>query len=150
MSDYATAFRRDAEQQAAGRLAARDGHGVHRTATAGDDAGVRWLAAKARALGASVSTEEFALDRLDPITTFLEIGGERIEGVPVFNAPATDEAGVVGRLGAAGEGEIAVAELSARAVYTGWRDPRSSPRWRPLSGDQWHQPVVSSAAGPLA
>lgn len=118
MSDRATAFPGVAEQQAARWLAAWDGHGVHRTATAGDDAGVEWLAAEARALGASVSIEEFALDRLDPITTFLEIGGERIEGAPVFDAPATDQAGVVGRLGTAGEGEIAVAELSARAVYT--------------------------------
>ena len=120
MSDHAIAFPRDDEQRAARWLAVWDGHGIHRTATAGDNTGVEWLAAEARALGASVSIEEFALDRLDPITTFLEIGGERIEGVPVFDAPATDEAGVVGRLGAAGgEGEIAVAELSARAVYTG-------------------------------
>ena len=120
MSGNATTLFREAEQRAARWLAAWDGHGLHRTATAGDDAGAAWLTAEARTLGASVSIEEFTLDRLDPITAFLEIGGERIEAVPVFDAPPTDSAGVIGRLGPAdGEGDIAVAELSARAVYTG-------------------------------
>lgn len=119
MSDDATANFRDAEQRAARWLAAWDGHGLHRTATAGDHAGADWLAEEAAALGAQVSIEEFALDRLDPITAFLEIGDERIEAVPVFDAPATDRTGVIGRLGpAGGDADIAVAELSARAVYT--------------------------------
>ncbi len=120
MSDDAAAFSRDSEQRAARWLATWDGHGVHRTASGGDDAGAEWLTAEARALGAAVTIEEFALDRLDPIAAFLEIGGERVEAVPVFDAPATDSAGVIGRLGpAGGEGDITVAELSARAVYTG-------------------------------
>ena len=93
---------------------------MHRTATAGDSAGAEWLAAEARAFGAVVTVEEFALDRLDPVAAFLQIGGERIDGVPVFDAPPTGGEGVSGRLGSAGgECDIAVAELSARAVYTG-------------------------------
>jgi hypothetical protein len=108
------------QARAAGWLAAWDGQGVHRTGTAGDMAGAEWLAREAAALGAAVTIEEFALDRLDPEDCFLEIGGWRIAAVPVFDAPATDAEGVVGRLANIGsEAEIGVAELSPRAVYTG-------------------------------
>lgn len=96
------------------RLAAWDGQGLHRTATAGDEAGAEWLAAEAAALGAAVTIEEFALDRLDPVDTFLEFGGERIPAVPVFDAPASDAAGINGQLG----DDIAVAELTPHAVYS--------------------------------
>lgn len=110
----------DAEARAAGWLAAWDGQGTHRTGTAGDAAGAAWLAREATRLGAEARIEEFGLDRLDPFTAFVEIGGKRIDGVPVFDAPATDAAGVTGRLGRPGsDAEIAVAELSPHAVYSG-------------------------------
>lgn len=105
----------EAENRVAGWLKAWDGQGIHRTGTAGDAAGAEWLAAEARALGAKVRSEEFALDRLDPVACHLEIGDRRIEGVPVFDAPSTEAKGVAGGLGA----EIAVAELSPRAIYSG-------------------------------
>ena len=108
----------EAEARAAGWLRAWDAQGIHRTGTDGDAAGAEWLAAEARALGAEVTVEEFAFDRLDPVECFLEIDGERpekISGVPVFDAPTTDAAGITGALGA----EIAVAELTPRAVYSG-------------------------------
>ncbi len=105
----------DSGARAAGWLAAWDAQDIHRTGTTGDDAGAEWLAREAAALGARVEIENFALDRLDPVAAYLEIGGQRIEAVPVFDAPATDIGGVEGRLG----GEIAVAELSPRAVYSG-------------------------------
>jgi len=105
----------EAENRVAEWLRAWDGQGMHRTGTAGDAAGAEWLAAEARALGAEARVEDFALERLDSIECFLEIGGERIEGVPVFDAPATDAEGIAGRLGV----EIAVAELTPRAVYSG-------------------------------
>ncbi len=107
--------RPDAEARAAAWLQAWDAQGVHRTGTVGDAAGADWLAAEVRAFGAEVEIEEFSFDRLDPIAAYLEIGGERIAGVPVFDAPATDADGVEGRLGA----EIAVTELPPRAVYSG-------------------------------
>jgi hypothetical protein len=123
MTSDATLFVDTAQRRAARWLAGWDGQGIHRTATAGDDAGADWLAAEAAALGApraidgaiEVGIEEFAVDRLDPVTAFLEVSGERIAAVPVFDAPATDAEGVSGRLGT----EIAVAEMSARAVYSG-------------------------------
>jgi hypothetical protein len=105
----------DAETRAATWLAAWDGQETHRTGTQGDRAGAEWLAREAAALGAAVAIEEFDLDRLDPALVYLEIAGERIPGVPVFDAPATGIDGIAGRLG----GDIAVAELSPRAVYSG-------------------------------
>ena len=124
MTRDATSFIDAAEIRAARWLAAWDGQGTHRTASAGDDSGAEWLAREAAGLGApgaiQVAIEEFALDRLDPLAAFLEIGGERIAAVPAFDAPPTDATGVTGRLGlAGGAAEIAVAELSPRAVYTG-------------------------------
>jgi hypothetical protein len=123
MADDATAFF-DARQRAARWLAAWDAQGIHRTATAGDKASADWLAAEAAALGAPraipVAIEDFALDRLDPVTAFLEIRGARIEAVPSFDAPPSDAGGVTGQLGFAGSAAgIAVAELSPRAVYSG-------------------------------
>lgn len=115
MSDNATAFSEVAERRAAGWLEAWDAQGSHRTATASDAAGADWLAREADALGAAVTIEEFTLDRLDPVETFVEIGERRIPAVPVFDAPATGPGGIPGRLGK----DIAVAELGPRAVYTG-------------------------------
>jgi hypothetical protein len=120
MASDATSFFDDAQRRAARWLGLWDAQGIHRTATIGGRAGAVWLAGEAAALGATVSIEEFALDRLDPVAAFLELAGERIDAVPVFDAPATDAIGVTGRLGLAGsDGEIVVAELSPRAVYSG-------------------------------
>jgi hypothetical protein len=109
----------EAQRRAASWLAAWDAQGTHRTATAGDEAGARWLAQEAASLAAAaaipVEVEEFKLDRLDPIAASLEIRGARIDAVPVFDAPPTDIAGITGALGV----DIAVAELSPRSVYSG-------------------------------
>jgi hypothetical protein len=94
-------------------LKAWDSQGTHRTATAGDHAGAEWLASEASALGASVTIEEFRLERLDPAAAFLQIGEAVIEGVPVFDAPVTGTDGIAGVLGKT----IAVQEFSPRAVY---------------------------------
>lgn len=126
---------RDARERAARWLAEWDSQGIHRTATVGDAAGAEWLAREAAALGAEVAIERFAIDRLDPVAAFLEIGATRIAGVPVFDAPATGEEGIAGRLGA----EIAIAELSPRAVYSGEFD-----RLRRAGG---HRALVVLCAG---
>ena len=105
----------DAQRRAADWLAAWDAQGTHRTATRGDEAGAAWLAQEAAALGAIAAAEEFELERLDPISAFLEVRGARIAAVPAFDAPATDLNGVTGVLG----GDIAVAQLSPQAVYSG-------------------------------
>jgi hypothetical protein len=103
------------ETRAAYWLEAWDRQGTHRTGTPGDRAGAEWLAEQAAALGGEVSVEEFAFERLDPALAYLDIGDERATGVPVFDAPNGSIDGIEGRLGA----EIAVHELTPRAVYTG-------------------------------
>lgn len=110
----------EAELRAAAWLQAWDASGTHRTGTVGDAAGAAWLAQAATSLGAAVAVEEFALDRIDPIAAYLEVGGTRFDGVPMFDAPATGADGVTGALGTVdSDATIAVAELSPQAVYTG-------------------------------
>jgi hypothetical protein len=130
----------EAESRAATWLQAWDSCGIHRTGTAGDEAGAAWLARQAAALGADVSVEDFMLDRIDPVAAFLQIDGRRIEGVPVFDAPATGAAGIVGALGAAGSAAaIGVAELSPQAVYSG--------EYRALRGGSSHAGLVIVCQG---
>jgi len=114
---------------AAAWLRAWDSQGLHRTGTDGDDAGAAWLAREAAALGAEVASETFTLDRIDPVAAFVEVDGCRIEGVPVFDAPATGPDGISGALG----GDIGVAELPPQAVYSGeYRALRNSAPHRAL------------------
>ncbi len=112
-------MRDDGEARAAEWLAAWDAQGIHRTATAGDQAGADWLMGEATRLGATPVFEEFTLDRLDPVAAYLEIDGARIPGVPVFDAPATTPDGVTGPIGPVeGTAAIAFAELAPGIVYT--------------------------------
>jgi hypothetical protein len=106
--------------RAAAWLSAWDSQGIHRTATAGDEAGAAWLANEAALLGADVAREAFTLDRIDPVDAYLELDGTRIDAVPVFDAPPTGADGITGALGLAGGGaSIGVAELAPQAVYSG-------------------------------
>lgn len=114
---------------AAGWLRAWDQQGWHRTGTDGDEAGAAWLAREAAALGAAVTSEAFAFDRIDPVTACLEVNGARIEGVPVFDAPSSGPDGITGVLG----DDIGVVELSPHAVYSGeYRALRQSSSHRAL------------------
>ena len=100
-------------------LTAWDTQGVHRTGTAGDQAGADWLFHEAADLGATPEVEKFTLRRLDPIDAYLECDGMRIPGVPVFDAPATGVNGVTGTVAPIeAEPDIAAVELSPRSVYT--------------------------------
>ena len=134
-------MRDEGEARAARWLAAWDAQGIHRTATAGDEAGADWLLHEVAALGVAVpACEEFVLDRLDPIAAYLEVGGVRIAGVPVFDAPATGADGVDGALGpVGGEAPIAVVELSPRIVYT--------PDYQRLRRDAGHRGLVIICKG---
>jgi len=92
----------DATARAVAWLQAWDSQGIHRTATAGDQAGADWLIEEAASLGAAPEVEKFALNRLDPIDVYLELDGARIPGVPVFDAPVTGSDGVAGIVGPVG------------------------------------------------
>jgi hypothetical protein len=123
----------DAIARAAAWLRAWDSQGIHRTATAGDQAGADWLIEEADGLGAAPAVEAFALDRLDPVDTYLEFDGVRIPGLPVFDAPTGND-GVTGILGPVGaQTPIAVAELSPRGIYTPeYEELRRNPAHRGL------------------
>src|SRR5215472_3590210 len=84
----------DATTRAIAWLTAWDSQGIHRTGTAGDEAGADWLFREAAGLGVTPSVEKFALERLDPIDVYLEFDGTRIPGIPVFDAPVTGADGV--------------------------------------------------------
>lgn len=97
-------------------IAAWDGQGSHRTATAGDEAGADWLAGAAAALGARVTEERFALDRIDPVTARVAWGDTVIEGVALFDAPdgrAEGPAGAIGQRGAV----IGIGSFGPHTVY---------------------------------
>ena len=101
-------------------LTAWDSQASHRTGASGDEAGAVWLAREAASFGIDVATEPFELNRLDPLTCYLELDGERISAVPAFDAPPTGADGVTGTLSLNDhDNAILVAELSPRSVYTG-------------------------------
>jgi hypothetical protein len=99
-------------------LAAWDSQGVHRTATAGDEEGADWLAGAAEALGARVTEERFALERIDPIAGSVSFDGVTIEGIGLFDAPDGTAEGKSGPIGQA-DTTIGVGEVDPRAVYSG-------------------------------
>jgi hypothetical protein len=88
----------EAKARAVAGLTAWDSLGPHGTGTTGDEAGARWLAAEAVRLGAEVTTEVFELGRLHPVACYLELDGERIPGMPAFDAAATGPNGLTGAL----------------------------------------------------
>ena len=120
MTGTAAAAADDATSRADAWLAAWDGHDIHRTATAGDKQGAEWLAAAARALGASVTTETFPLDRYDPVAAFVEIEGTRYPGVSMFDAPDTRDGRVHALASEIGKGEglIGLGVVSPLHVYS--------------------------------
>src|SRR5690242_5260922 len=110
----------EAGARAIGWLTAWDSQGVHRTGTAGDEAGAHWLEHEAAGLGADPISEFFQLNRLDPVACYLELDGQQLPGVPAFDAPVTGPGGLTGTLGLSDAARaILVAELGPRSVYTG-------------------------------
>ena len=77
----------EAKARAVTWLTAWDSQGVHRTGTAGDEAGASWLAHEAAGLGVEVASEVFTWNRLDPVACYLELDGERIPGCPCSTLP---------------------------------------------------------------
>ncbi|MGA7865861.1 MAG: hypothetical protein WA709_05155 [Stellaceae bacterium] len=129
-----------ARTRAVAWLTAWDSQGAHRTGTTGDEAGALWLAHQAAGVGVEATTEVFELDRLDPVACYLELEGERISGVPAFDAPATGANGVIGALSLSRRDEaVLIAELPPQSVYTG--------QYERLRRDTSHRAVVIICAG---
>ena len=100
-----------------------DAQGWHRTGTTVDHESARWLVGKARELGLNADLEPFKLNRIDPGLCYLEVDGERIEGLPMYDGTFTGPEGIHGRIGPVGSSaEIGFSEVvseQAARVYHG-------------------------------
>jgi hypothetical protein len=83
-------------------IRAYEQQGIHRTGTDVDRLSADWLAGEVRAIGAAPALEEFALSRVDPVTSSLTVNARTIEGLPLFDGGFTGADGIEGRLGALG------------------------------------------------
>lgn len=106
------------EQRAAQIIQEYDQQGIHRTGTKADAQSARWLAAHAQRCGVQVTLETFAHDRVDPQACYVEANGQRIAGLPIFDALFTDAKGLRGSLGRFGSSaDIGWIELPPNAEY---------------------------------
>jgi hypothetical protein len=106
------------EDRAAAFVRAYDAEGVHRTAQVGDEENADFLAGEAKALGAEVSFDEFAIERVEPVVCYVELKEARIPAFPMFDGAFTGPQGLDGKLGALGQAApIALAEEGPLAVY---------------------------------
>ena len=117
-----------------------DAQGWHRTGTPVDHESARWLADKARELGVAAELESFDLSRVDPRECRLEVNGERIPGLPMFDGTFTSSRGIKGRIGTLGSG----AAIGLGRVTRGGAENRGLDDAR-KSGS--HQGLVAVTAG---
>ena len=97
-----------------------DRQGTHRTGSRGDLVSGQWLTTELQRWRVSATLEPFTFPRTDITNAYLQLRERRIDGLPLFDAPFTDDLGVVGRLGTAeANTEIVVVEST-------------SPAWPPL------------------
>src|SRR5262245_15818749 len=108
----------DLSQRIARVIEEYERQGIHRTGSDVDTRSARWLAGAVRRCGLNPSLEPFSLNRIDPKSCYLLVGGRRIEGLPIFDGGFTGAAGAQGRLGQLGsETEIGLVEEPPNAEY---------------------------------
>lgn len=113
----------------------------HRTGTAGDRQTAEWLAGLARDAGLTAELQGFPFTRRNVLEAWVELDGERIAGLPLFDGGATGAA-IEGPLqpldssGGIGVGRFSPAELDAdtRAFAAALEAPR-------------HQALVAISSG---
>ena len=116
-----------------------DSQGWHRTGTKTDHESAGWLADKVQELGVDVEAERFELSLIDPGACYLEMDGQRIEGLPMYDGTFTGPEGTYGQIGELGSSaEIGLIEV------TGTRLPEVLQSVR-RSGD--HNGIVCVAMG---
>jgi len=108
-----------------------DAQGWHRTGTEADAASASWLAERAVNLGVRAELESFPLDRVQPLTAYIEVGGRKAVGIPLFDCGYTDADGIRGHLSLANEdGDIGLVELPVGGEPTQFVELRSAERHR--------------------
>jgi hypothetical protein len=102
---------------AAQRVAAFDASGLHRVGAPGDLASGEWLLSEIAMSGAEISCMPVPIARTIVEDAYLECAGIRIDGLPMFDSPATSAAGVSGLLCAIDDaGDIGFAEFAPNAA----------------------------------
>ncbi len=76
-----------------------DNQGIHRTGTEVDKQNAHWLASKIKKIGLNPYLDEFSLNRVDIAEGSIEVGAEKIAGVPLFDCTYPEEELIVGNLG---------------------------------------------------
>lgn len=136
----------DAETHAADIVRAYDSQGPHRTGTDVDHASARWLQCAIAELGAQPALDTYALDRVDPVSSFLRVGNRRIDGVPAFDGGATGLEGIVGRLGPVGS-DCEIALAVRRVSVPGLEAAKAHGLVEELAGTS-HKAMVVATLGP--
>lgn len=117
-----------------------DAQGWHRSGTQVDHDSTQWLTDLVSDAGAKVSAESFPLNRVDPQESYLEVNGERIDGLPLFDGTFTDDGGMHGRIGPLGsDAEIGVGVLS--------HHPEENQRFSQMRRDGLHKGMVAITLG---
>jgi hypothetical protein len=94
-----------------------DSQGIHRTATDTDNESATWLTERAKSAGADAHLDRFAISRVDVHRTWIDVGGRRASGLPLFDGTFTDGAGLRGRLVAAGaDGNLGLLSADGGAI----------------------------------
>ncbi len=103
----------DQLQRVARIIGEYDAQGWHRTGSVTDHESSHWLADLVSEIGVDVSQEPFELSRVDPAECHIQVGGQRIPGLPMFDGAFTRAEGILGRLGPVGSSaEIGVGGVS--------------------------------------
>ena len=100
------------EDRIANVISAFDAQGWHRTGTAVDAQSAEWFAGELARAGTQAAVETYRFRRLVPGESFLETGGHRFEGLPLFDSTATGPEGVCGPIGN-GDSDIRLYPASA-------------------------------------
>ena len=104
---------------AADFFAAYDAFGERRPGSAADAASAEWLRGLAAATGAHATRVEGPFAPFVPGAAFAEVGGRRIDGLPLFDGGTTGPEGVAGRIGPLGsDAPLGVLETEPRAAKT--------------------------------
>ena len=72
--------------------------GIHRTGWTADDQTSKWLNEELSAAGVASKIERFQFPRVEHRSAAITIAGQRIEGVPLYDAGFTDYGGIDGEL----------------------------------------------------
>jgi hypothetical protein len=94
-----------------------DSSGVHRIGTPGDRASGEWLLGEASIKGVTVARMPVFFERTIIDEAYVECAQERIEALPMFDAPATPANGIAGLLcHEGGDGQVAYVEFAPNAA----------------------------------